>query len=161
MTELTSHAVTVRQAGPEDLAGVVDTCAALFAEDAGTRDPLRDQSWPREHGGKWVAGLLADDDALVAIAVADGSCVGHLVGSFSGPSEMWLVAQAELVSMYVRPAYRGDGTGARLVDAFKQWGRERGAGRLTVDAYAANEGALRFYARNGFAPHSISLTIDG
>ena len=160
MTEPSTHDVTVRRAGPADLIGVVDSCAALFAEDAGTRDPLRDQSWPRKHGEAWAAGLLADDDALVAIAVAEGACVGHLVGTYSGPSEMWLVAQAELVSMYVQPAYRGDGTGARLVDAFKEWGHERGARRLTVDACAANEGALRFYARNGFAPHSISLTID-
>jgi hypothetical protein len=35
---------------------------------AGSRDPLRNQRWPGEHGAKWLAGLLTDASALVLAA---------------------------------------------------------------------------------------------
>ncbi len=152
--------VQIRVATTDDIAGLVASSAALFAEDAGQRDPLRNQDWPRDHGERWCADLIADDHALVLVAVADGACVGHLVGTFSEASEMWLGPRAELVSMFVREAHRGGGVGSRLVDGFVAWAKEHGAARLQVEAYAANEGALRFYGRHGFTPHEISLVID-
>ena len=36
---------------------------------------------------------------------------------------------------------------------------EKGAQRATVTAYAANDGARRFYARHGFAVRSITLDL--
>ena len=152
--------VTVRVATPDDVAGVAASSAALFAEDAGQRDPLRNLAWPTTHGRQWVWDLLEDDNALVLLAEADGDCVGHLVGSFKEASEMWVVPRAELVSMQVDRSRRNSGAGAALVDAFKAWAKERGAVRLEVVAYAENEGALRFYGRNGFVPKEITLVID-
>ena len=37
---------------------------------------------------------------------------------------------------------------------------EKGAQRATVTAYAANDGARRFYARHGFAIRSVTLDLD-
>jgi GNAT superfamily N-acetyltransferase len=152
--------VTVRVARADDVTGVAASSAALFAEDAGQRDRLRNLEWPATHGRQWVSDLLEDESALVLVAEADGDCVGHLVGSFKEASEMWLVPRAELVSMQVSRSRRGSGTGAALVDAFKAWAKERGAVRMEVVAYAENAGALRFYARNGFVPKEITLVID-
>lgn len=150
----------VRPATPDDLAGVVASSAALFAEDAGQRDRYRNPGWPAAHGEKWCAELLADPDAQVFVAVADGEIVGHLVGIYAAPSDMWLVARAELMSMFVRETLRGRGVGGQLVDAFADWARLRGAVRLHVTAYTANENALRLYRSRGFAPLSITLTND-
>jgi GNAT superfamily N-acetyltransferase len=152
--------VSVRAATAADVAGVAASSAALFAEDSGQRDSLRNQAWPHLHGESWCSELLHDPNALVLVAVADGDWAGHLVGTYAEASEMWLGPRAELVSMYVRPEHRSGGTGGRLVDAFKNWARERGVARLEVVAYAENEGALRFYARNGFVPNEITLVID-
>ncbi|WP_083933275.1 GNAT family N-acetyltransferase [Kribbella catacumbae] len=127
----------VRPATADDLAGVVASSAALFAEDAGQRDRFRNPDWPAAHGEKWCAELLADPDAQVFVAVADGEIVGHLVGIYAPPSAMWLVARAELMSMFVRETSRGRGVGGRLVDAFAEWAKQRGAVRLHVTAYAA------------------------
>ncbi|GAA1518006.1 GNAT family N-acetyltransferase [Kribbella lupini] len=149
--------VTVRTAVAGDLDGVVASCTALFAEDAGTRDPLRNKNWPATYGGEWASGLIADPESLVLVATTDG-VVGHLIGKFLPASEMWIAPRAELVSMYVRPEARGGGVAGRLIDAFVAWARERGAARLEVSAYAANETAVRVYERHGFRPHSILLT---
>lgn len=152
-------AVEIRTATAEDLEGVVASNAALFAEDSGTRDPLRNADWPAVHGAKWVADRLEDPDAVVLVA-SDPAVVGYLVGTFSAPSDMWTVARAELVSMYVRESHRTQGIGTRMVDAFTEWAKGRGATRLHVTAYATNNSALHLYHSRGFTPNSITLNKD-
>lgn len=152
--------VEVRVAGHGDVEGLVATSVALFAEDGARRDRLRNPAWPAGNAAAWLSGLIGDPGALLLAAVGEGRVVGHLVGAFSAASPMWLGARAELVSMYVAPELRGEGVGSRLVGQFTAWARDRGAVRLHVTAYAANDGALRFYRRNGFKPLSTELAAD-
>ena len=152
--------VEIRIAGAGDVDGLVACCAALFAEDGAVRDHLRNPGWPAEHGVGWIAGLLADPSALLLAAVAEDRVVGHLAGAFSVASPMWLGPRAELVSMYVMPDHRGGGVGSGLVERFTAWARDRGAARLHVSAYVANQGAVRFYRRHGFVPLSTELAAD-
>jgi GNAT superfamily N-acetyltransferase len=155
----TAEAV-IRWATPRDVSGLMAGVTALFAEDAGTHDPLRNARWPAQHGEKWCRELLAERNALVLVADAEGQVVGHLVGTYAAASELWLGARAVLVNMYVAPEWRAGGVGSRLVEEFTAWARRRGAARLFVEAYAANEGAVRFYRRNGFVPMSTMLAAD-
>ncbi|GAT69697.1 GNAT family acetyltransferase [Planomonospora sphaerica] len=149
--------VVVRPARAQDLDGVVACSAALFAEDAGTRDPSLNIAWPREHGAARFAAAMDDPARLVMVADDGGRIVGHLTGSLSGPTAMRPVAVATLGSMYVQPPYRGRGVGSRLVAEFRSWAREHGAQYAGVTAYAGNEGAVRFYLRHGFATRSTVL----
>jgi GNAT superfamily N-acetyltransferase len=154
------EAVEIRPATSADLDGVVASCAALFAEDAAARDHLRDQTWPAEHAAQWCTDLLADPAALVLVAASSGAVAGHLVGAYLESSAMWTAPRADLVSIRVDESLRGAGIGSRLVEAFASWARDRGAKRLRVDAYTANEDAIRFYRRHGFEPLSTTLAAD-
>lgn len=149
--------VIVRQAGPLDAAGFVDSVAALFAEDAGTRDPAVDTGWPREHGAASFESALGDPGRLTLVAQCDGAIVGHLSGLLAEPTAKRPVSTAVLAGLYVRPAHRGDGTGSRLVAEFLNWARERGAEYTEVTAYAANADAVRFYERHGFGALTLTL----
>ncbi|MEV5966035.1 GNAT family N-acetyltransferase [Kribbella sp. NPDC051952] len=151
---------SIRPATPADLDGVVACVTALFVQDSGTRDPLRNQGWPAAHAAEWCAGMIAAPSALVLVATDGEDVVGHLIGDLMPASDMWTGARAELVSMYVDPASRGAGVGGRLVDAFVAWAKDGGAARLTVTAYAENEAALALYRKHGFAPLSIISTVD-
>jgi GNAT superfamily N-acetyltransferase len=152
----------VRPATAVDLDGLVASTAALFAEDGAARDALRNADWPATHGFEWCTALLADQQALVLLAVSGSGdeVVGHLIGTFAEPSDMWTGSRAELISMYVRGEVRGQGVGGQLVDAFVEWAKGRGAARMHVTAYATNEAALRLYASRGFAAKSITLAVD-
>jgi len=147
----------VRRARPEDIPALVASSAALFAEDAGTRDAAVDINWPLAQGAETFASGLDDPARLTLVAERDGEVVGHLVGTVADGSAIRPVKLATLRSLYVRPAHRGTLTGARLVAAFLDWAREQGARLAEVTAYAANADAIRFYERNGFGPHTLTL----
>ncbi|WP_327319883.1 GNAT family N-acetyltransferase [Streptomyces sp. NBC_01235] len=155
--EVTDREVTVRVARTQDIPGLVASSAGLFAEDAGTRDPSVDVDWPRRHGEASFAAALEDGSRLVLVLERDGQVVGHLMGSVTEPSPMRPVRSATLMSVYVRPAHRGDGAGARLVEAFLAWAAEHGAGQTEVTAYTDNADAIRFYERHGFTPRTVTL----
>jgi GNAT superfamily N-acetyltransferase len=149
--------VRVRVARAEDIPGLVASSAALFAEDAGTRDPTMNVDWPHQHGHLRFTETIGDPDRLILVVDAGGEVVGHLTGVLNEGTAYRPVTIATLASLYVRPAHRSGGVGADLVRAFRDWARDRGADRVAVTAYAANTSALRFYQREGFIPHTVTL----
>ncbi|EFE72156.1 predicted protein [Streptomyces viridosporus ATCC 14672] len=153
------HVVVVRKAEHADVDGLVACSRALFAEDAGTRDPSVNVDWPREHGPQRFAAGIDDPDRLLLVADRDGQIVGHLTGVMAEGSAMKPVRVASLVSMYVQPAYRREQIGGRLIGEFTAWAKEKGAQLAEVTAYSSNTEAIRFYERNGFASKSVTLEI--
>ncbi|MFF1301335.1 GNAT family N-acetyltransferase [Streptomyces sp. NPDC058307] len=87
----------------------------------------------------------------------DGEVVGHLTGSLTEPSAVRPVKAATLNGLYVRPAHRRGRVGARLVAEFLAWAGAQGAVQAEVAAYAANPEAIRFYERQGFGAHAVTL----
>jgi GNAT superfamily N-acetyltransferase len=150
--------VAVNVVTPDDMELLLESVGWLFREDAGRHDAgIRDAGWPARHGLAYYSGLVDDPSCLLILARdAHDNAVGHLVGKLSGPGEMLLSRVAVLESMRVAPEVRGAGVGSALVRHFFAWAREGGAVQAGVTAYAANETALRFYARHGFVPHSIT-----
>jgi GNAT superfamily N-acetyltransferase len=152
-----SDQVVVRRATPEDVPGWLESSAALFAEDAGTRDPTMNTGYPHELGVQGYAENLAKPDRLAVVALVDGQVVGHLTGSLAEPQQVRPIRVATLSSLYVRPAYRSHGLGARFVAEFRRWAKEHDADRIAVTAFAANDSAVRFYQREGFVPMTLTL----
>jgi GNAT superfamily N-acetyltransferase len=149
--------VTVTVAATADLDDLVASVAGLFNEDAGQHDSTMDTSWPERDGAAYYTDLIADPNSLVALARDGTGTVGHLIGKLVEPDSIRLVRLAVLESIRVAPHTRGHGVGALLVQNFFDWARAKGADRASVSAYAANHGALRFYAKHGFTPQSITL----
>jgi GNAT superfamily N-acetyltransferase len=80
------------------------------------------------------------------VAVDGGRLIG-MVAAFADESDS---TTADLIAMFVRPAARGAGIGAGLVEAQLAWARAEGFDRmrLMVNVEAAN--AYRLYERCGF-----------
>lgn len=154
------HDVIVREATTADLAGLVTSGTGLFVEDGVARDRLRDPGWPQAHAADYEAGNLANPDILVLVAEQDGNVIGHLTGGFYPASVMWTAPRAHLISVHVTAPWRGQQVGARLVEQFRSWAKDRGAVQLRVTAYTANEGAIRFYRRHGFSPLENTFSLD-
>jgi GNAT superfamily N-acetyltransferase len=115
-----------------------------------------DLGWPEREGAEYYFRLLGDQACLLLLAHDDDQAVGHLVGRLSGPDSLRTQRVAVLESMRVAPGARRTGVGSLLVRHFFTWARRGGAQQASVTAYAANDAALRFYARHGFSPTSVT-----
>lgn len=141
-----------------DRAAFLSSVDGLFHEDLQVHDPFGDPEWAARGGDDYFTALLGDPHAVPLLARDGERVLGHLVGRVAEPDVLRPGTKvASLESIRVAPQARGTGVGGRLVEAFFAWAREHGAVRAGVTAYAANEGAQRFYARHGFAPASVSL----
>jgi GNAT superfamily N-acetyltransferase len=150
----------VSPATEDDRAAFLASVDGLFHDDAGVHDPYGDAEWAARGGTAYFTDLLADPRAVPLLARDGDRAVGHLVGRVLEPDTLRPGTRvAVLESMRVVPDARGRGVGGRLVAEFLAWAKERGAVRAGVTAYAANEGAQRFYARHGFVPASVSLRV--
>ncbi len=154
---MTRAHVTVRDAVPEDMPGLLE----LFAE-------------LREAGPKRLPGGVGDPASMRAMAEA------RYQRAFSEPAERLLVAvdrdnrilgmtlltvgpvssmnDARSVMMghfTVRTSIRRHGIGRALVAAATAWADEMGVEGVGVAVYPSSREANRFYARLGFAPVSI------
>jgi GNAT superfamily N-acetyltransferase len=58
---------------------------------------------------------------------------------------------AHLEGLVVDEAVRGQGVGARLLDATEAWARERGCAEMRVQSNVVRERAHVFYRRHGYA----------
>lgn len=140
-----------------DIDDLVTSVAGLFEEDGGRFDATMSTTWPARSGAGYYRALIGDDACLLALARDGDRTLGHLVGKLTGPNDLRLVTVAVLESMRVDPAARNRGVGTALVQRFYDWARAAGAEQASVTAFAANDGAQRFYVRHGFAPMSVTL----
>jgi GNAT superfamily N-acetyltransferase len=150
--------LVVSRATENDRAAFLASVDGLFHEDAGVHDPYGDPEWATRGGAAYFTDLLTDPRAVPLLARDGGRAVGHLVGRVLEPDTLRPGTRvAVLESIRVVSQARGHGVGGRLVEALFAWAKEHGAGRAAVTAYAANEGAQRFYTRHGFVPASVTL----
>ncbi|MBA2760235.1 MAG: GNAT family N-acetyltransferase [Chloroflexia bacterium] len=144
--------VYLHRATLEDLIG-----DALTKEDAGKHAEAFNLDWIAQEGEAAYTRMLGDERHVVTLAEVDGRAVGYLSGAVRDPSTWRTARMAEIFALYVIPEYRSQGIGERLVRSFLRWARDQGAERIVVAAFAANEAALRFYRRVGFAPFEVML----
>ncbi len=107
---------------------------------------------------------LSDDEwvAFVSplawfIVESAGRPVGLVAGRAQKPE-----GTCEVLSLWVEPASRGDGSAAALMEAVSDWARQEGATTATLWVSDGNDRARRFYERLGYVPtgHRQPLASD-
>ena len=132
--------VTIRRARPEEAAALGDIgfaawAASAFAlNDAGRADRISLRDAFRAFGVTHAPTML--------VAEADGSALGWGAREHSDQSisDLWVV-----------PGAQGRGVGGLLLAALVDEIRVAGHAIAELETLAANEGAVRFYERNGFS----------
>jgi aminoglycoside 6'-N-acetyltransferase I len=114
--------VSVRTAGPADLAAVLPLAVAFYAEDGfGTGElALRDN----------LSVLLDSALARVAVVQSKARLLGFAITTTSFGLENGLIA--ELEDLFVEPTARRRGLGGLLIADSVGWAREQGCGRLEL-----------------------------
>lgn len=148
--------VSIRRAGPQDVALVREARLATLAtdpeqfgsrfEDAAAYD---DAEWERR---------TARDTWFVAVEEADGRAVGIVR---TGTEDGAPTGDRMLASLWVAPGHRGTGLVDRLVEAVRADAAEHGAHRVTLWVKRSNARARAAYSRLGFAPLPVPPSLAG
>jgi GNAT superfamily N-acetyltransferase len=116
---------------------------------------------PEAGYGRFLVSQIAEDECVVFVAERAGAVIGY---AFAGLEPMsWKDLRAAcgyLHDVFVDPAARGGGTGARLVRAALEWLETRGAPRVVLMSAARNEGAQRLFERLGFRRTMVEMTRE-
>jgi len=93
----------------------------------------------------------------IFVARSDDGIVGFVTFERSTDGFETDVDRGVVQNLFVTPEYRDAGLGASLLDRAEAELADDGADVVTVEAMAANEAARRFYDRNGYELHRVSM----
>lgn len=104
---------------------------------------------------------LDRDDRLILLAEHQGEPIGFAIAEIRGGSELFLVGPYGFVrDLGITRSARQRGVGQRLYAEVLDWFAEHGVRRAELDVTEKNEGARRFWERNGYRPLYIRMTAD-
>jgi GNAT superfamily N-acetyltransferase len=146
--------VEIRRAEPGEEESLLVAWEWLF-EPQGRRPA----SWEPRRATAALAQAIGSPDALVLVAEADEQVVGFCT-AYYGPHTVRFGMRVWLEELAVHPHHRSKGVGAALLDAAKDWARERGAAHLKLDSFTARTDAHRFYERERPSYDSLSYTWE-
>jgi GNAT superfamily N-acetyltransferase len=143
--------VVVVAAGPDEADELVRTYEWLFAAP-GSQPP----QWDPELAAERLRRATTSSDAVVLIAREGGDVVG-ICTTYDDIESVRFGRRAWVEDLAVHPERRSLGIGKLLLDAAKDWARERGATHLELDSGHARTDAHRFYERERPSWSSISF----
>ncbi|MSO42589.1 MAG: GNAT family N-acetyltransferase [Solirubrobacterales bacterium] len=133
----------VREARGDELDAVLGCYEWLFLPP-GSRPSL----WDPERAGRALAAAIAAEDSAILVAEREGRLAG-LCTAYLELNSVRFGPRCWVEDLVVDPEHRSEEIGKVLLDAAKNWGRERGATHLELDSGEARKDAHRFYEREG------------
>jgi len=130
----------VRTAEPKDAAAVIAAFEWLFAPPGSLPE-----TWDPDRALAATYRVIESDRSEIFLA-DDGGIVGFCTVALDLDS-IRFGRRAWVEDLAVDPAHRSQGAGKALLDAAKDWARERGASHLELDSGDARVDAHRFYRR--------------
>ena len=133
--------VEVRPARADEVEAVIPLYEWLFAPPGS-----RPSSWDERRAAVALRQAISSHDAIVLVADEGGRLVGFLTG-YQDLHSVRFGYRAWVEDFAVDPERRSRGVGKLLLDAAKDWARERGATHLELDSAETRRDAHRFYER--------------
>jgi GNAT superfamily N-acetyltransferase len=141
--------VEIAAAGPDDAPQLLAAYEWLFAPP-GSCPP----QWDAVAAVERLRRATTADDAVVLVARADAAVAG-ICATYLDFESVRFGRRAWVEDLAVDPDRRSLGIGKRLLDAAKDWARERGATHLELDSGIARTDAHRFYEREHPSSRSV------
>jgi GNAT superfamily N-acetyltransferase len=141
----------IRAARHDDVPALVGAYEWLFAPPG-----LRPPGWDPQHAAERLRALIDGAEGEVFVADHDGVVVGICTVALDIDSVRF-GQRAWVEDLAVHPDHRSAGQGKALLDAAKDWARERGATHLELDSGEARADAHRFYERERADYRSIQF----
>jgi len=153
--------VNIRKATASDIAAI----KRLFWEldtDAVMHQPEHFQRVERPDA--YLSGIIENPKADFLLAtVGDEEVVGFSLIFEKETGDISCLKKCRygyIQDFVVTAGHRNKGYGAALLDASKEWARERGLDYLRLSVFPTNEGGIRFYSRHGLGLQMITMECE-
>lgn len=133
----------IREALPGEVERVLGMYEWLFAPPGSV--PPR---WDPERARVAIAQAIEEQESAVFVAEHRGELRG-LCTAYLELNSVRFGPRCWVEDLAVSPEHRSQGVGKALLDAAKDWARDRGASHLELDSGDARPDAHRFYEREG------------
>jgi GNAT superfamily N-acetyltransferase len=133
--------VEVRPAREDEIDAVIPLYEWLFAPPG-----LRPPGWDERRAAVALRDAIRSHDAVVLVADEGGELTGFCT-AYQDLHSVRFGYRAWVEDIAVDPDRRSRGVGKLLLDAAKDWARERGATHLELDSAETRADAHRFYER--------------
>ena len=111
--------------------------------------------------GEFLAGQLAQEDAVVLVAEEGGAIVGYTYAALEGNDWLTLRGPAGVIyDLMVDPEHRRRGLGRRLLSEAIAALERMGAPQVQLSTAERNATAQRLFASLGFRPTMIEMTRE-
>jgi GNAT superfamily N-acetyltransferase len=144
----------VREALPAEVERVLGMYEWLFAPPGSV--PPR---WDAERARAAIASAIEDPSAAVLVAEHRGELLG-LCTAYLDMNSVRFGPRCWVEDLAVSPDHRSQRVGKDLLDAAKDWARQRGATHLELDSGEARADAHRFYERERPSWRSVSFAWE-
>ena len=146
-------AITIRQAVEDDVQQIGKLWVQLVAyhRERDTRLPMAAEDGETLYAAR-IRDRLDDSHTRTYVAVTEtGEVVGFTLGLILDlvPEMFMPEISGFLADIYVSPAYRGHGTGRKLVEALMAWFKSRGVTHLELYVATKNAEGRAFWAKMG------------
>jgi GNAT superfamily N-acetyltransferase len=145
----------VRAARADEVDAVIPLYDWLFAPPGS-----KPEAWDERRAAVALAQTIESHDSVLLVADAAGELIGFITG-YQDMHSVRFGYRVWVEDFAVHPRYRSLGVGKELLDAAKDWARERGASHLELDSADARKDAHRFYEREGaeYTSRSFGWTL--
>jgi GNAT superfamily N-acetyltransferase len=146
--------INLRPALPEETERLLGMYEWLFAPPGSVP-----RSWDPARARRALAVAITAEESAVLVAERGGELVGF-VTAYLDLESVRFGTRCWVEDLAVSPGNRSHGVGRKLLDAAKDWARDRGATHLELDSGEAREGAHRFYERERPSWRSVSYAWE-
>lgn len=107
--------------------------------------------------------ILKSENQIMLVAEEAGLVIGFAHVIFAHAKEVSCLkpqCNIYLQDLVVTKKLRSHGTGTLLLNAAKEYGKEKGADFFRTQVFPQNKDGLRFYERNGFSLKMLTIECD-
>ena len=127
-------------------------------------DALADETSVREQAIDYRSKRLEDDQVVtyvVEVPASPGNLIAFAEAERRDPSPIFdRDEECFLHGIYVKPAYRGRGIAAQLLDLVEAWGRDAGCEHVALSVHPDNTAAKAMYDDRGYELKRAKLALE-
>lgn len=154
--------MTIRLAQPKDIPALIDLLEQILSVHHQARPYIFKESG-RKYSEEELEQLMAQDQTPIFVYEnAEGQILGHLFVTikevFDNPV-LQPIKTLFIEDLCVDQATRGQKIGDQLYQFALRYAKEIGCYNMTLNVWNGNEGALRFYQKQGMKPQETIMEI--